>query len=518
MAIVDQWGRPIKTQQLTQEIAAPKIAGIRQVWHASVSAGLTPGRLADILQSAAEGDAYDYLTLAEEMEEKDAHYFSVLSTRKLAVAGLEVSVTPASDDAEDERRAEAVREIVNEPDFGDLIFDLVDAIGKGYSVAEIMWHRTGSAWWPDRYECRDQRHFRYDRETGRELRLLDEADQVNGVALAPYKFVVHQPRLRTTLPVRGGLARMAAVSYMCKAWSWRDWMAFADIFGLPMRVGRYGPAASNEDIQKLLSAVANLGSDAAAAIPQSMNIEFQEAANTSGSGDFFERLTNWWDRQVSKAILGQTMTSDDGASLSQAQVHNDVRLDLLSADAKALSNTLNRQLIRPFVDLNFGADRRYPRIKLVVPEPENTSAWVESISKLVPLGFRVPQSAAREKLGIPEPDDDAELLAQPEPAASPFASAFNREHYRARNREAPPSGGDVADRQQQRLSVEAAPAIDDMIDSIRELVDQVSSMEELRDRLVEVYPQLTNNDLADVMADAFSVAQLAGRDDITRGV
>ena len=102
--IVDQFGRPIEYDQLTQEVAAPRLTGVRQVWHQSVASGLTPGRLASLLQAAAEGDARDYLTLAEEMEERDLHYASVLGTRKLALAGLNIRVEAATDDKEDMRR------------------------------------------------------------------------------------------------------------------------------------------------------------------------------------------------------------------------------------------------------------------------------------------------------------------------------------------------------------------------------------------------------------------------------
>ncbi len=68
--IVDQYGRQIQYEKLTEELAAAQTTGIRQVWHQSVASGLTPGRLAAILQAAAEGTAHDYLTLAEEMEER----------------------------------------------------------------------------------------------------------------------------------------------------------------------------------------------------------------------------------------------------------------------------------------------------------------------------------------------------------------------------------------------------------------------------------------------------------------
>lgn len=301
--------------------------------------------------------AHDYLTLAEEMEERDLHYASVLGTRKLAVSGLAIRIEAASDDAEDVRRADQLKEIVDSPEFGELQADLTDAMGKGYAVSEIMWDRSGKTWKSSRFESRDQRFFQFDRDTGRELRLLDETDMVDGIPLTPYKFIVHLPRIRSGLPIRGGLARLAAVGYMCKAWTWKDWMGFADIFGMPMRVGRYGPGASKDDIATLMSAVANLGSDAAAVIPDSMRIDFTQAANVTGAGDFFKGLAEWWDKQVSKAVVGQTMSTDDGSSQAQATIHTEVRLDLLHADAKAESNTLNRYFVRPWCDLNFTPGR-----------------------------------------------------------------------------------------------------------------------------------------------------------------
>ena len=417
-------GQPLQLDILTEELSAPSLTGIRQVWHSSVASNLTPSRLASILTAAAQGDAYDYLTLAEEMEERDMHYASVLGTRKLALVGLDVRVESASDAPDDVRRADAVRALTTTAEFGEMVAHLVDALGKGYAVSEIVWDRSGREWTP-LYAERDPRFFRFDRDTGQELRLLDAADTTNGLPLPPFKFIVHRPRIRSGLPIRGGLARLAAPAYMCKAWTWRDWMAFADIYGLPMRVGQYGPSASKDDIGKLMAAVANLGSDAAAVMPESVKITFEQAANVAGAGDFFDKLASFWDRQISKGVLGQTMTSDDGASLSQAQVHQLVRLDIMTADARALSNTLQRQLVQPFVDLNFGAGA-YPRLTVVVPKPENTAALVDALAKLVPLGLRVEQSVVRDKLGMPDPDDDSVVLAQPAAAMPPAADAGDR--------------------------------------------------------------------------------------------
>lgn len=500
-------GQPIDLTTLQEEIAAPSVTGIRQVWRDSVADNLTPGRLANILSAAASGDADAYLTLAEDMEERDPHYASVLGTRKLAVAGLDVRVESFSDKPEDVRRADAVRALVWQPEFGEMIAHLTDALGKGYAVAEILWDRSGREWQPT-FAARDPRFFRYDQDTGTELRLLDELDAALGIPLPPYKFIVHTPKIRAGLPIRGGLARLAATAYLCKAWTWRDWMAFADIFGLPMRVGRYNANASAEDIRKLMAAVANLGSDAAGVMPESTRIEFQQAAQTAGAGDFFDKLASFWDRQVSKAVLGQTMTTDDGSSLAQAKVHDDVRLDILDADARAMSNTLNRQLVRPFCQLNFG-DGDMPRLSLVVPEPEDTAALVNAVATLVPLGLKVEQSVMRDRLNLPDPADGAELLGMP--AAKPQDDSANNRDT-ATNAETPRTP-DFLDALAERLADTAGGEVDAWIVRIRDEVNAANGFDDLLGRLSTLLTDLPLDTLGVALTDAFGVAHRAGAAD-----
>ncbi|MNG37535.1 hypothetical protein D3C84_1249230 [compost metagenome] len=57
-----------------------------------------------------------------------------------------------------------------------------------------------------------------------------------------------------------------------------------------------------------------------------------------------------------------------------------------------------------------------------------------------------------------------------------------------------------------------------MVEEIKALLDQVNSLEEFRDRLIEVYPAMSAAQLADVIADGLTAASLAGRDDILRGL
>lgn len=517
-------GKPIELALLDEEIATGGLTSVRQVWVDSIARGLTPARLTSILERSARGDADDYLTLAEEMEERDPHYASVLGTRKRAVSSLPITVEAASDSAEDQRNAEFIEEMKQRPEFPHLVEDLLDGLGKGYSAVEIVWKR-GAQWIPEAFEHRDPRWFRFDEKTGRELRLRDAVDPVFGIPLPAFKFIVHKPRIKSGLQVRSGLARLCAFSWICKAYALKDWLAFAEVFGLPFRLGRYGPGASRDDVNVLKRAVAAIGSDAAAVLPESMKIEFITGPQVGGGNDLFRVLSDWLDRQMSKAVLGQTSTSDAqsaGLGSNQANVHNDVRGDIQAADVRDLAATLNRDLVRAAIDLNFGPQKAYPRICFHVAEPEDLKGLADSLEKLVPLGLEVEQSVIRDKFGLPEPAAGAKLLGAPRPPApvpqkplDPNVPALNRRL--ALNADGSPVVAPVDDAtaaQNERLAREADATLQGWLASVRTLLEQVQSLEEFRDRLIELYPQMPVGQFSDLMGDALAAAELAGRYDI----
>lgn len=413
MAILDQWGQPVKAQTLTREAMGPTVTGVRDTFDDFIAASLTPARMATILREAAMGEMHDFLTLAEEMEERETQWASVLSTRKRAIQSVAPQVEAASDSAEDIRIADAVRDrITNHPDFFDLIGDVLDALSKGYSVIEIVWKIEAGQYVPERFEWHDPRLFQFDRETRKEIRKRVQGDH-NGAPLEPFKFIRHVPRLKSGIPARNGLARLGLWSFLLKSYSLKDWAAFLEVHGMPLRLGKFGPGASIEDKRVLLRAVRDLGADAAAIIPKEMEIEFIETKGFSEKP--FEGFAMYIDKALSKAVVGQTMTSDAGSSgsLAQAKVHENVRTDIKEADAHQLCGTLNRDLVRPFVDLNFGPRAAYPKVQLPISEPEDFAALTSALKELVPLGLKVQMSEVRDRFGFADPQEGAELLGAP---------------------------------------------------------------------------------------------------------
>lgn len=430
--ILDVRGNPIKADKtlLEQDVAKAYTASIRNPRPSSVASTLNPVRLASLLRNVVDGNnPQDYMTLAEEMEERDLHYAAQLRTRKLAVAAIPPTVEAASEDEHDVLMAERVRTIIDDDQVPELLFDLLDGLGKGLSVVQILWNTKQTPWKPQDYCWVDPRYLRPDAETLSEILLISDGDPY-GVALEPYKFMIHTPRSKSGSVWRNGLARLVAVMYMLKSFTVRDWWAFAEVFGIPIRVGKYGPNASDGDIKTLVNAVSRIASDAGAVIPESMKLDLIESAKGNGGPTLFENMARWCDEQISKAVLGQTMTADNGSSRAQASVHNEVRIDIAKWDARQLEACVNEYLVKPYIILNWGVQAHYPKVRIKVPEPEDLKMLVDSITPLIDRGFKVSAVSIREKFGLPEPAEGDELLVPtamliPESAA-PTESQRNR--------------------------------------------------------------------------------------------
>lgn len=352
----------------TRELAA---ASIRDRWSGYPSSGLTPRRLAAVLREADAGNLVRQMELFGEMEEKDAHLYSCLQTRKLAVAGSPWDVLPASDEAGSAAEVAAfVKEAFNGMDNLEEAFtDLLDAVGKGFSVSEIIWEIAAGKVLPRALKKRQQKRFTFMEVEGysEAPRLITDAEPVYGIPLTPDKFVMHVYRAGADLPERGGLLRVLSWVYLFKNYALKDWVSFCEVFGMPLRLGVYSPAASKEDRDALLQAVTNLGSDAAGIISESTRIEFVEAAK-KGDGGPYNALIEQMNKEVSKAVLGQTLTTDVGSKGSYAAgiVHQGVRMDIARADARALERAINRDLIRPLVKFNFGPLTNIPSFKFTI--------------------------------------------------------------------------------------------------------------------------------------------------------
>lgn len=509
-SLLDQFGNPIKREELTTEEATPSMSGVRQIMASYQTGGLNPLRLANIIRQADEGDAMAYLELAEEVEEKDTHYVSVLGTRKRAVSQLDITVIPASSDKADMDNAQIIEEWLDRDQLETELFHILDAIGKGFSVTEILWDTNSGIWLPQDLKWRDPRWFKFDQNDGETLFLKSETGE--NIPLKPFKYIIHKAQSKSGIPIRGGVIRPCVWMWLFKNFSIKDWVIFTEAYGQPVRLGKYAPGASQKDRDVLMRAVANIGSDAAAIIPESMTIEFIETATKGGTVDAFERLCKFCDQQISKAVLGQTTTTDALSSgLAGNQAHNDVRGDIERSDAKQLAATINQQLIPMIISLNKGPQKRYPRIQIGRGDVVDIDKLSLAAERGVKLGMKVSSSKLRDKLGLPAPDDDKDILQVPtgQTDVPPPATASAKQTVELATATTK-ANQDGIDEVVDELSGDWEEIMTPIFDQIDAAVNECKSVEELKQKLLELSGDIRTKELSKNLSDASINLRLAG--------
>lgn len=516
-------GQPIRKELLTREIAEATTSGVRSPVSGYPADGLTPSRLAAIMRQADQGEPLQYFELAELIEERDPHYLGVLGTRKRQVSQIPVRVEAASEDKDDVAIADFVRAWLTRDELQNDLFHILDAIGKGLSFTEIIWETSEKQFWPAHLAWRSQRWFTFNR-TDLETPLLRSFEATEdgqlGTALPYAKFIVARMQAKSGLAVRSGIARAAAWAWMFKAFTAKDWAIFSQTYGQPIRVGRYQAGATDKEKQTLLTAVTNIAADCAAIIPNGMSIDFVESKTTQQSGANYRERCDWLDQQVSKLVMGQTATTDAIAGgHAVGKEHREVQRDIATADARSLQATLNAALMRPFVELNFGPRKAYPRFVIEEPHETDVKAMSEALDKLVPLGLKVSMASVRDKVGLPEPASEDDTLRPPEmPLTADAAPPGLAPQRRASLAAAAHVHGIHAVQGPQGLAEELADGcvdedweemMQDPVGQVQKLLDESKTLAEFRDGLAALAATIDTAALANMLADATTTARIA---------
>jgi phage gp29-like protein len=352
---------------------------------------------------------------------RDPHAYAVLQTRRRAVAGLDWEVTPASDDARDVEIADAIGQILEAANFREANLGLLDAQLKGYSVVEVLYGRR-----PDgrigieRFAPRGQHRFVFDPDGN--PRLLTMENMIEGIDLPPRKFIVGSWGASDGNPYGNALGATRYWPVWFKKNLVKFWLIFAEKMGSPTVIGKYPPGASPDQQQALLDAIQAIQQETGIKVPDTMTVELLEAERKA-TGDFYGACAAFFNAEISKLVLGQTLTTEigDKGSYAASQTHGDVRQDILEDDAAWVEEVHGRQTIPWLCDLNFGPQPNgYPHLNIRSEPPADLNAEVERDSKLFKdLGLPVSRSYLYAKYSIPEPAAGEELLIVPKEEPPP---------------------------------------------------------------------------------------------------
>jgi phage gp29-like protein len=412
------------------------------------NATIKPEEIVAAFREAEDGNLKSQNDLFERMEEQDMALSGFMATRRLAPVGLKYTIVPKitqGDGAEEAKKAaEFVSDVLRDiPDFRGALLDMCDAIGKSISMLEVDWLVTPDRVWVGGLRHIDPKRYLYDKDSHRLLIRTDEEDDYTltgpetpkAIIPPPFKVVAHRSKMRSGHPARGGALRVVALGFLIRNFGYKDWSTYGEVFGMPLRVGKYPAGTGEPEKLALLEAVRALGSDAAAIISQQTELEIKDSIDRGVEP--YSALISAMRTEMAIAILGQEMTnnapSQTGARAA-AQVQQMVRQDLLEADCEQLSNTIKRDLIAPILGFNLGwewARRWCPQFVLHYQPPADLKTLIEIDRVLFApkakggLGLPITKKQLYERYSIEPPPQDAkpeDMLVQPEDELPPTAA------------------------------------------------------------------------------------------------
>jgi phage gp29-like protein len=396
--------------------------------------------------------------------------------------------------------------------FDKLCLDLLDALLKGYAIAEIIWDLRGGFWVPVAVKPKDQRRFVFGADGA--LKLLTR-ENPQGAAVPDKKFLVHRFGDKTGDPYGRGLGHQLYWWAFFKRMGVQFWLLFAEKFGSPTVLGLVPDTMSEPDeivLQEKLEAVAQ---STALTAPAGTEIKFLEA--TRSGGVTYGDLVGYCDTMITIGVLGETLTTSQGNSGSRAlgEVHQDVKDEIIDADADLLSATLNTQLLTWLAELNY-PDSAPPRVWRPRAGREDSDAKKQQ-EQLKARSAALTFCTDMRNAGWAPGDEDAEVVEQ----------ALGQWRFVGKTEKAPPdapaaftapdAGPNPTDHITDVLDEAGGPAMTVMINQLRGLMDQAAAeggdLADVLERLPDVYAQMDPADLAALMGEALLTANLTARTD-----
>ena len=278
----------------------------------------------------------------------DPHVFACVQSRKAGVLSLDWDINRGIDKDEN---TENIFKLLKSLDIHKLINDILDATLYGFQPLEIIWQKNKSGYiLPTKIIAKPPEWFCFDDDNNLKFRTKEN---YYGELLPNKKFLLAQNNSSYNNPYGERTLSRVFWNVTFKKGGMKFWVVFTEKYGMPHLIGKHPRGATKEETDTLADLLEQMVQDAIAVIPDDSSVEIQEA-NKSSSAAIYEQLIDKMNAEISKAILGQTLTTEIGSTGSYAasNTHMGIRQDIIDSDKKLVEQTIN-QLIQWIYEINF---------------------------------------------------------------------------------------------------------------------------------------------------------------------
>jgi phage gp29-like protein len=328
----------------------------------------------------------------------DEQFETAWTSRLAAVQRTPWDIIPGGTDRAAKKTADFCKDIYKNFKLNLINIGLMEYCLLGFSAAELLWNTVGTNWVPLDIVPKPQEWFGFDKDNRLVLRVKNGKTE----DLPPGRFILIQNRPSFVNPYGVKLLSKIFWSITFKRNGAKWWAVFTEKFGGAFATAKYRPGAPEDEINKIISMLEDLVSCGVAAFPEGTTLEVVTDQTKGAASSNFSDFERFFNENISKVILGATLTTDIGSngSYSAAQVHNDVRNDIALSDRETLAEAHNDILGR-ITRFNFGEDAISPRFSWEEPEDLKAST-AERDAKLYAIGWRPTKEYFSQTYGISE--------------------------------------------------------------------------------------------------------------------
>lgn len=423
----------------------------------------------------------------------DPHLWACIQSRKSGVLSLEWEIDRGKNKTQ---QAQIIEKFLKSIDLYSVIAGILNAPLFGFQPIEIIWQKQGNLILPYDLKIKPQEWFCFDDNNRLKFRTKEN---YYGEELPEKKFLCPQsnPSYENPYGERALSRVLWPISF--KRGGMTFWVKFSEKYGMPFLIGKYPSGSSQATIDKIADTLDQMVQDAIAAIPDNSRIEVLESKN-SASGDSYEKLIDKMNSEISKAILGQTLTTEIGSTGSYAasNTHMSVRKDIIDADKKLVEKTLN-QLIQWIYEINFSPQQDIPTFEMY--EEEDVDLTLSQRDKILSeTGIKFTKEYFKKTYGFD--DEDFEIQGEPSVKKNTFSEFGQIEHIYQDQKIIDNFIDSFSDKDLQRQA-------ETILSPMLKIINDCSSYNEVYERLSE--KGLNTNEIENVLQKIFFVSETWGR-------
>ena len=394
--------RPAKTplRAATVRLSAARAEARGSSWLARSNPllGLSISQAQNIYDAARQGGALPLLQrIYDEIERTDPVLLTCVERRAAALSDMGWSVRPLA--AAPEARAEAQKDaaerfLADIENFDETIEHLDGAFFRGFAFAQPRWEGARVPrveLLPSWAFSRDEAGAWFFNPEGSTL-----PEDWTGIEHAGLLSLVRSRAIDYP----------ALFIYLRHALAERDWGRFVERYGIPPVDVVMSEAATEENRADYLSAAEAARDGRSAVWPSGSQVS--RADSTRATDPFLEFLRHQEELTVLMATGGKlTSLAEAGSGTLAGNAQMDVWKEIVTHDARIIGSTINRQLLRPWLDMTFPGQQPAVYFDLGTDAQPSPTELLDLAMKARSAGYRMAQADLEEGTGYEFEIDEA---------------------------------------------------------------------------------------------------------------